>query len=159
MSVEKLRLLKMSLENRLDEFPHMAEAIRDETQNGDSTPPIFPRPAQVTGTLYVKLLGVEGLCDLPTIKSIPATESFPVSPPRTYSAGTILSSARNFMTLPTPSHRNREAERDKEEDLSSSFSSSTLHWPRRGSRHGRSKAATLQKHHSLDHVADDSSSK
>ncbi len=165
----------MSLENRLEEFPQFAETI---DENGVSTtPPVLPRPAQVSGTFSVKLLGVEGLLDIRVLRSFSSYE-LPYTPPRSNSSGTILSSARNFMTLPTPSHRDREKEkerererekererererdRDKDEDLSSSYtptSSTTLHWPRRaGSKHVKQKGGVLQKQHSLDDIADGS---
>ena len=44
-SIQKLRLLRLSLENRLEEFPTLAEG---QDQNGD-TPPLLPKPAQLTG--------------------------------------------------------------------------------------------------------------
>ena len=46
-SVQKLRLLRISLDNRLEEFPSLAEGVGQD-QNGD-TPPILPKPAQLTG--------------------------------------------------------------------------------------------------------------
>lgn len=48
LSIQKLRLLKMSLENRLEEFPSLAEAVKDQEQNGE-TPPLLPKPTQLTG--------------------------------------------------------------------------------------------------------------
>ena len=47
-SIQKLRLLRISLENRLEEFPTLAESVKGQDQNGD-TPPLLPRPAQLTG--------------------------------------------------------------------------------------------------------------
>ena len=163
LCLQKLRLLKLSLDYRLDEYPHLAE------QNGEvSIPPVMPKPAQLTGTFYLKLLGVEGLLDFATIR---ATTMFndndlqPCSPPRTYSASHIV---RNFMTLPTPSRReNAEkaaaaAAASSEEDPGpgGSSGSGTMTWGiRRGSRHGKSKqaASALTKQHSLDHIDDPSS--
>jgi hypothetical protein len=46
-SVQKLRLLRISLDNRLEEFPSLAEGVGQD-QNGDM-PPILPKPAQLTG--------------------------------------------------------------------------------------------------------------
>ena len=166
-SIQKLRLLKMSLENRLEEFPNLADALKDQEQNGEGIPPVFPRPTPLTGTLYIKLLGVEGLLDIHTLRMISGNDLQPMSPPRTYSGTAILKNTARFMTLPTPSHRDREREKEKEREredeggLSSSTgpgSGSSLHWPtRKGSRHVKSsKATTLQKQHSLDHIADDS---
>lgn len=158
-SVQKLRLLQMSLENRLEEFPTYAETDQD-----GEPPALLPRPAQLTGTLYIKLLGVEGLLDYHYLMAKSGAEC---SPPRTYSAGHILSSARNYLTLPTPSHRDREREKEREreretqeEPLSNSYSSPTgagSARPRRGgSRHTKSKAgAGLTKQQSLEHMADD----
>lgn len=175
LSIQKLRLLRLSLDNRLEEFPQLAEAIKEEEQNGDTAPPILPRPAQLTGTLYLKLLGVEGLLDIQLLRVQNGEGGAQSTPPRTYSTGTILSSARNFMTLPTPSRHEREKakekekarelakqepEKDKDEELGGSYPSSSLHWPRRGSRHGRSKATTmLQKQHSLDNITGESPGK
>ena len=164
-SNQKLRLLKISLENRLEEFPQVAEQIRDQEQNGGTgTPTLLPRPNQVSGVLYVKLLGMEGTLDLQTLRTASAADVYvPYSSPRTFSTGNvILSSARNFMTLPTPSHRDREKERERErekdDDLSSSYTTSSLLRPaRKGSKHIKSKATTLQKQHSLDHITDDPS--
>ena len=163
LCLQKLRLLKLSLDNRLDEFPYLAE------QNGEvSVPPVMPKPAQLTGTFYLKLLGVEGLLDFATIRATINTidnDLQPCSPPRTYSASHIV---RNFMTLPTPSRReNAEkaaaaAAASSEEDPGpgGSSGSGSMTWGiRRGSRHGRSKqaAAALTKQHSLDHIDDPSS--
>ena len=126
----------------------------------------MPKPAQLTGTFYLKLLGVEGLLDFATIRATINTidnDLQPCSPPRTYSAGHSL---RAFMTLPTPSRReNAEkaaaaAAASSEEDPGPGGSSGSGTWGiRRGSRHGRSKqaAAALTKQHSLDHIDDPSS--
>lgn len=160
VSIQKLRLLKMSLENRLEEFPNLAEAIKDQEQNGEGIPPVLPRPTPLTGTLYLKLLGVEGLLDIHNLRMISGNDLQPMSPPRTYSGSAILKNTARFMTLPTPSHRDREREKEREREEEGGLSSSTgstLHWPtRKGSRHVKSKATTLQKQHSLDHIADDS---
>ena len=86
-----------------------------------------------------------------------------MSSPRTYSTGAILKNTARFMTLPTPSHREREREkererereREKEEEGLTSSTGSTHLWPRKGSRHGKSKTTTLQKQHSLDNITDD----
>ena len=87
-----------------------------------------------------------------------------MSSPRTYSTGSaILKNTARFMTLPTPSHREREREkererereREKEEEGLTSSTGSTHLWPRKGSRHGKSKTTTLQKQHSLDNITDD----
>jgi len=160
VSIQKLRLLKMSLENRLEEFPNLAEAIKDQEQNGEGIPPVLPRPTPLTGTLYLKLLGVEGLLDIHNLRMISGNDLQPMSPPRTYSGSAILKNTARFMTLPTPSHRDREREKEREREEEGGLSCSTgsaLHWPtRKGSRHVKSKATTLQKQHSLDHIADDS---
>lgn len=164
ISRQKLRLLKMSLENRLEEFPNLAETIKDEEQNGEGLPPVFPRPTPLTGTFYIKLHGVEGLLDFQILRQISGNDLQPMSSPRTYSTGSaILKNTARFMTLPTPSHREREREkererereREKEEEGLTSSTGSTYLWPRKGSRHGKSKT-TLQKQHSLDNITDDS---
>ena len=143
---------KLSLDNRLDDFPHLAE------QNGE-VPPIMPRSAQLTGTFYLKLLGVEGLLDFATIKATMTNDNDipPCSPPRTYSASHIV---RNFMTLPTPSRR-KNAEKASAAAAASSEEDTglvgSMTWIRRGSKHGRSKQTALTKQHSLDHIDDPSS--
>lgn len=155
VSFQKLRLLKMSLENRMEEFPSLAK----EEQNGDLGRPVLPRPAQLTGTFYLKLLGVEGLLDIYTLRQSSELDKSS-SPPRTFSIGHMnKNNTRNFMTLPNPHHRDRD--RDKEKGMVTSDEegvggSSTNTWYRRGSKHGRSKAS-LQKQHSLDHIDDASS--
>ncbi len=161
-SFQKLRLLKVSLENRLEEFPEFAKP----EQNGDSYQPMMRRPEPITGTFYLKLLGVEGLLDITSLRSLPESEATG-TPPRSNSASHVIrNTARNFMTLPTPSHRQKELDREREREketaeddgaLTGSGSSSHNTWYRRGSKHGRSKqsASNLQKQHSLDHIADD----
>ena len=154
ISFQKLRLLKISLENRLEEFPRF---IKVDEQNGETTPTILPRPAQLTGTLYLKLLGVEGLLDLSMLRAAVFDTDLPAhSPSRTYSASHIVkNTARNFMTLPTPSHRDREREREKERDKSDEeISSGSSAAKRRGSKHIRNKqsASSLQKQNSLDNI-------
>ena len=158
-SFQKLRLLKLSLENRLDEFPELAKAIKGEEQNGDSIPPMMRRPEPITGTFYLKLLGVEGLLDFSALRSLPESEAQPCTPPRSNSTSHVVrNTARNFMTLPTPSHRDREREREMVEDDSVVGSGGGGTWYRRGSKHARNKqsASSLHKQHSLDHIADDS---
>lgn len=158
-SFNKLRILKMSLENRLEEFPVLAKSFPGSEQNGDLARPVLPRPAQLTGTFYLKLHGVEGLLDLYTLRQITSDmDSNPVSSPRTYSAGQVVkNTARNFMTLPTPSHRDREKREEKERVTSDDEGTGNNTWYRRGSKHGRKNAA-LTKQHSLDHI-DEASSK
>ncbi len=158
-SFQKLRLLKLSLANRLEEFPEFAKTGE---QNGESYPPMMRRPEPITGTFYLKLLGVEGLLDFASLRSLPESDP-PCTPPRSNSTSHVVrNTARNFMTLPNPSHRQRELEREREaaEDdgaLGSSGGASHNTWYRRGSKHGRSKqsASNLQKQRSLDHIADD----
>ena len=157
----------MSLENRLDEFPDLAVAVKSDNQNGEvRTPPSHTRAAPITGTLYLKLLGVEGLLELGYLRAI-SSGDYPSSPPRSMSTSAVSKNqARNFMTLPTPTHRDRERqreererEREKEEDALTSSGSygGGGTWYRRGSRHGKSKATALQKQHSLEHIDDASS--
>ena len=160
-SFNKLRILKMSLENRLEEFPTLAKSfLPGGEQNGDHTRPVLPRPAQLTGPFYLKLHGVEGLLDLYTLRQITSDmDSKPSSPPRTYSASQVVrNTARNFMTLPTPNHREREREKEKEKErVTSDDEGQGNTWYRRGSKHGRNKNAALTKQHSLDHIDEASS--
>ena len=156
VSFQKLRILKMSLENRLEEFPKLAESIQGEEDNGDQVPPILPRPAQLTGTFYIKLLGVEGLLDLYTLRQLTSDvdSSKGNSPPRAFSAR----NAKHFMTLPTPNHREKEREKEKEKERERSMTTEeevlggSGTWYRKGSKHLKNKNAALQKQHSLDHI-------
>jgi hypothetical protein len=86
MSSQKLELLKMSLENRLTEFPHLVDS-------SDTAEVSIPRPAQLTGTLTLKLLGCEGLVDITHLRSI---ISVPISFNHRPSTGNLL----HMMTLP-----------------------------------------------------------
>ncbi len=160
-SFQKLRLLKVSLENRLEEFPEYSKP----EQNGDPFPAMMRRPEPITGTFYLKLLGVEGLLDITSLRSLPESEATG-TPPRSNSASHVIrNTARNFMTLPTPNHRQRELEREQRETgaeddgalTGGSGGGSHNTWYRRGSKHGRSKqsASNLQKQRSLDHITDE----
>ena len=80
MSSQKLELLKMSLENRLTEFPHLVDS-------SDTAEVSIPRPAQLTGTLTLKLLGCEGLVDITHLRSI---ISVPISFNHRPSTGNLL---------------------------------------------------------------------
>ena len=140
----------MSLENRLGEFPHLAS-------NGDedSSTNNVPRPAQVTGTLTVKLVGVEGIVDMGLVRM--ASDPDSLSPHRA-SSNSLFS---HIMTLPrsrTTSSPHISFDRDKMESDggNSPYNSNTLAWhrPRGGSRHNRAKAH-LQKHHSNQDLLED----
>lgn len=140
-SRQKLELLKMSLDNRLGEFPHLV--------NENGVTPNVPRPAQVTGTLMVKAVGVEGLVDQSVIRTLSGMDS--LSPYHRPSTSSLLS---HIMTLPR-SHRANSSpqidfEREREKtDLENStsppsdriYSSNTLAWhrPRGGSRYSKAK--------------------
>lgn len=157
VSFQKLRILKMSMENRLEEFPQFAKTGQTDEQGEDQAPPILPRPAQLTGTFYLKLLGVEGLLDLYTLRQM-TSDLESNSPPRTWSFGQVRSTSR-FMTLPNPNREKRggggeEKERavTAEDDLVSSTGANSLK-KRRDSKHGRSnKNTSLSKQYSLDHI-------
>ncbi len=167
-SFNKLRILKMSLENRLEEFPSLAKSLPPGGEQNGDTRPVLPRPAQLTGTFYLKLHGVEGLLDLYTLRQMTADIESKSTPPRTYSASQVKNSARNFMTLPTPTHREKEKEREREREKEKekerertmtaedeNLGNNT--WYRRGSKHGRNKNTALTKQHSLDHIDEASS--
>ncbi len=172
-SFQKLRILKISRDNRIEEFPNLAKTFEGET-NGDHAPPILPRPAQLTGTFYLKLHGVEGLLDLYTLRQAAMdVDSNQGNMVRAYSTSqTVKNTARNFMTLPNPKHGDKEREREKEREKERAMASDdeisgpggsggsggTNTWYRRGSKHGRNKNTAMQKQHSLDHI-DDASSK
>ena len=165
--LQKLRLLKMSLENRIEEYPMIAKALQGVEPNGETiaTPTTLPRPAQLTGTFYLKLLGVEGLLDLYHLHmaDLDLNSSASSIPPRTYSAGHVVkNNSRNFMTLPNPHQREREKEREKDRERTGTATDDdggvVNTWYKRGSKHVRFKNAALQKQHSLEHI-DDCSSK
>ena len=154
-SFSKLRILKMSLENRLEEFPTLAKAMSEGgEQNGDLGRPVLPRPAQLTGTFYLKIHGVEGLLDLYTLRQI-TSDMEGTPPPRSYSTSQAAKNTARFMTLPTPNHREREKEKERERAMTTDDDGNNT-WYRRGSKHGRNKALTKQ--HSLEHI-DETSSK
>ena len=152
MSEQKLRLLKMSLDHRLQEYPHLVEVPKEE----DGIPAI-PRSAQVTGTLVIKMLGVEGILDLAALRSQGFLDF--TSPHHRPSTSSFIS---HLMTLPRPHRANTtsfsndlERKEDKEgpECSPPAEKSSTLHWPRRGSR---SRKGMLTKQSSSQEFLDDS---
>ena len=139
---QKLKLLKMSLENRLIEFPHLAEEAKDDT-TGDGTGLLtIPRPAQLTGTLTLKILGCEGLVDINYLRISCEIES--LSSNSRPSTSSLLS---HIMTLPRAHRANSspqvdlEREMDKESTSPPSYASNTLAWsrPRGGSRYNKAK--------------------
>ena len=153
VSFQKLKLLKMSLDYRMEEYPVIAKALQGEEQNGECTPTTMPRPAQLSGTFYLKLLGVEGLLDLNTLRQSRLDLDSLTSPSRTYSAGQMAKvPAKNFMTLPNPNHREREREKEKAVVSTEEEAGGANTWYKRGSKHGRSKNTALQKQLSLDHI-------
>lgn len=120
-------------------------------QNGGVAPPIttLPRPAQLSGTFYLKLLGVEGLIDLHTLRQANLEMDVKSPPPRTYSASSMSkNSTRNFMTLPNP-HRDKNKDRDRGENMTDDEVPS-----RQGRRGSKAKKNSLSKQHSLDHIDD-----
>ena len=154
MSAQKLSLLKVSLDNRLEEFPHLVEPVKVNEENKEC-PPFLPRPAQMTGTLYVKILGVEGLMDLQALREVDSSQLGGESPgqARSYSVGpSSRQGSGKYMTLPNPHHRDKAEEHEGGGTsaalvTSSPGSSSTLHWPskpRRNSRHQKSSAHTKE---------------
>lgn len=152
---QKLRLLKMSLENRLVEFPHLAD---ERIEEADPTCPIIPRPAQLTGTFLIKLVGIEGLLDLHTLRSLGGFDI--TSPQHRPSTSSLLS---HIMTLPRSHRANSTPSIDydrvgggvggsviggmvDDKDAGSPGASSTLHWHRSrgGSRHTKPKGLMKQ---------------
>jgi len=144
--MQKLKLLQMSLDNRLNEFHHIEE---EPTESTIAPPPVMPRPAALTGALYVKLIGVEGLLELHHLRISPGSPSFdhPLSPNHDirHRAATIgfIGAAKNFMTLPT-SHRHQSGG-----DFSPQAYNSHTIGSRKNSRQGRSSSG-LVKQESLD---------
>ena len=140
-AMQKLKLLQMSLENRLNEL-HTIE----ESAEATNPPPVMPKPAALTGALYIKLIGVEGLLELQHLRVPPGSPLFdyPLSPnhdsrPRAATIG-FIGAAKNFMTLPS-SHRNENASPQN-------YTSHTI-GSRKNSRQGRS-SSTLTKQESMD---------
>ena len=154
LSKQKLQLLKMSLENRIGEFPHLAKNDDEEPTPSGSV----PRPAQVTGSITVKLVGVEGLVDMGVVRE--SSEPDALSPHRA-STSSLFS---HIMTLPrsrttSSPHISFDRERgefDKDGNNGSPYNSNTLAWhrPRGGSRHNKAKSH-LQKHHSNQDLLED----
>ena len=137
----------------------MAKSFYAGVQNGDAaptpTPTTLPRPAQLSGTFYLKLLGVEGLIDLYSLRQANLEMDVKSPPPRTYSASSASkNSTRNFMTLPNPHHRERDRDRDRERAAMATEDDGVPRYTRRGSK-GRKN--NLQKQHSLDHIDDPAS--
>lgn len=147
-AMQKLKLLQMSLDNRLNEM----HTIVEETTETTNPPPVMPRPAALTGVLYVKLIGVEGLLELQHLRLPPGSPSFdhPLSPnhdirPRAATIG-FIGAAKNFMTLPS-SHRHQGNDTASPQN----YASHTSHTigSRKNSRQGRS-SSTLTKQESMD---------
>ena len=144
--MQKLKLLQMSLENRLNEIHIIEEFSATEATN---PPPVMPKPAALTGALYVKLIGVEGLLELQHLRLPPGSPSFdhPLSPnhdirPRAATIG-FIGAAKSFMTLPS-SHRHQGNENASPQNYTSHTIGS-----RKNSRQGRS-SSTLTKQESMD---------
>lgn len=143
-AMQKLKLLQMSLENRLNEL-HTIE----ESTEATNPPPVMPKPAALTGALYIKLIGVEGLLELQHLRVPPGSPLFdyPLSPnhdsrPRAATIG-FIGAAKNFMTLPS-SHRHQGNENASPQNYTSHTIGS-----RKNSRQGRS-SSTLTKQESMD---------
>ena len=143
--MQKLKLLQMSLDNRLNEM----HSIEESTTEATNPPPVMPKPAALTGALYVKLIGVEGLLELQHLRIPPGSPSFdhPLSPnhdirPRAATIG-FIGAAKNFMTLPS-SHRHQGNENASPQNYASHTIGS-----RKTSRQGRS-SGTLTKQESMD---------
>ena len=148
MSAQKLSLLRLSLDNRLEEYPHLAEPVKVHEENKEC-PPLLPRPNQMTGTLYVKILGVEGLVDMQALRDVESFHMGGESPQqgRSYSVGpSSRLGASKYMTLPNPHHRDKPEEHDVvpspvSSSISSPGGSSTLHWPTKSRRNSRQKGS------------------
>ena len=152
MSRQKLCLLEMSLQNRLRENPGVASIVGGEQNGGGVTAsPVttLPRLAQLSGTLYLKLVGVEGLIDLCTLRQANQEMDVRSPPPRTYSASMMSKNNTRFKTLPNPHRSDRE--RDKERSGAMADDEAV---PRQGRRGSKAKKNSLQKQHSLDHIDD-----
>lgn len=133
----------MSLDNRQTEFPHLIKDTDDEPSSN------IPRPAQVTGTLSVKLVGVEGLVDVAMIRVDSEGDSF--SPHRASSTNLFT----HIMTLPrsratSSPHISFDRDRGDTDGNGQSYNSNTLAWhrPRGGSKHANRSKAHLEKQHS-----------
>lgn len=143
-AMQKLKLLQMSLENRLNEM----HTIEESTTGVTNPPTVMPKPAALTGALYVKLIGVEGLLELQHLRLPPGSPLFdhPLSPNHDMRARAatigIIGAAKSFMTLPS-SHRHQGNENASPQNHSHTIGS------RKNSRQGRS-TSTLTKQESMD---------
>ena len=146
-AMQKLKLLQMSLENRLNEM----HTIEESTTEATNPPPVMPKSSalNITGALYIKLIGVEGLLELQHLRLPPGSPSFdhPLSPnhdirPRAATIG-FIGAAKSFMTLPS-SHRHQGNENASPQNYTSHTIGS-----RKNSRQGRS-SGTLTKQESMD---------
>ena len=147
--MQKLKLLQMSLENRLNEIHIIEELSTTAETTNPPPPPVMPKPAALTGALYVKLIGVEGLLELQHLRLPPGSPSFdhPLSPnhdirPRAATIG-FIGAAKSFMTLPS-SHRHQGNENASPQNYTSHTIGS-----RKNSKQGRS-SSTLTKQESMD---------
>lgn len=156
MSAQKVELLKMSLENRRMEFPHLFEDIKETSDEDGAGMRTFPKPAQLTGTLTVKLVGCEGLVDINYLRMTCGLDS--LSPHNRPSATSLF----GLMTLPRSHRANSSPQVDLERELNKevsspgNYSSSTLAWhrPRGGSRHNKPKT-TLSKQSSAQDLIEE----
>ena len=161
--MQKLRLLSKSLEFRFSEFPSLREASEnsDEMQSNGSdaakgstakSPPRMPKPAAVTGTLTVKLLGAEGLLDAASIIGDRIGDMDSPSDRHTRSA-TYTGPSPHSQTLPgRSSHGGKDPSSPLSPGSSGGASTSTMGFVRRGSKH--SKTGALANRHSGEVVED-----
>lgn len=162
--MQKLRLLSKSLEFRYSEFPGLREAPENSEgvhSNGSDaakgsaakSPPRMPKPAAVTGTLAVKLLGAEGLLDATSI--IGDRPDMDIHSPidRHTRSATYTGPSPHSQTLPgRSSHGSKDPSSPLSPGSSGGASTSTMGFVRRGSKH--SKTGALANRHSGEVVED-----
>lgn len=156
--MQKLRLLSKSLDFRYSEFPSLREDPGDSEgmqSNGSDaakgsaakSPPRMPKPAAVTGTLTVKLLGAEGLLDAATI--IGERPDMDIhSPIDRYSrSATYSGPGHHSQTLPgRSSHGAKDPSSPLSPGTGGGAGTSTMGFVRRGSKHSKTGSATANRH-------------
>lgn len=151
--MQKLRLLTKSLDFRYSEFPNLREAPENSEgmqSNGSDaakgsaakSPPRMPKPAAVTGTLTVKLLGAEGLLDAATIIGDRPDMDIHSPVDRHTRSATYAGPSPHSQTLPgRSSHGAKDPTSPLSPGSSGGAGTSTMGFARRGSKHLKSALA------------------
>lgn len=156
--MQKLRLLSKSLEFRYSEFPSLRETP-DNTEgmhsNGNDaakasiakSPPRMAKPAAVTGTLTVKLLGAEGLLDAATITGDRLDMDIHSPIERHTRSATYAGPSPYSQTLPgRSSHGAKDPSSPLSPGSGGGAGTSTMGFVRRGSKHSKTGSALANRH-------------